>query len=77
MRNFICNEIKKFEAFRQNETAKEKGTYEIRPFKLERRKPWKKVVKLNETKRTCQIFDRTKDRETKVWYMRANDEEER
>ena len=46
-------EIKLLEAFRRNETAKEKGTYKIPPFKLEKKKPWKKVVELNETKRAC------------------------
>ena len=45
--------LKISEAFRRNETAEEKGTYEIPPFKLERRKTWKKVVELNKTKRTC------------------------
>ena len=53
MSDFMRVEIKLLEAFRRNETAKEKGTYKIPPFKLEKKKPWKKVVELNETKRAC------------------------
>ena len=48
--------LKILEAFRRNETAKEKGTYKIPPLKLKRKKQRKKVVELNKTKRTCQDF---------------------
>ena len=72
------DEIKKFESLSTKRDSKGERHVRDPAFQTRKKKTMEECGGAERNKiGLAEIFDKTKDRETKVWYMRADDKEER